>query len=442
MRWWRSVFRCSCVVVAVVGSLAGCNDAVILSIASERPVPAAVDAMCVGIADASARGGQFGKLYALGDVQLPQTLRVDPGSADAALAWVRADRGGVATLVESARIDFGGDVAINLPRCQVGGGGAITVSDARGPANARLAASYGQGGARVVALAKDTMAVLDADGAVALEMAGMPLAIVAADLDGDCDDDVIVATDAAAPIVWKREGASFVVGEAVGTTPVAAVATADVDHDGDADVVLGSGGSLQLWLNNGAAQFTPAPGALSGAGRVSAVSTLAMGDVNGDGHADLVVGQAGPPLVAWLGTGGTFDPNDAVVPAIALDVERLTFADANGDYTPDLAVAVRNAPMHLLIERNGRLEEQTFPKLMTTAPIAHAIAIGGWDASCEPDLVIASDAGAPTFSGSETVFQPGDPAPPSTDVVMTDIDGDGDLDAVVATPDGVRWLAR
>jgi len=30
----------------------------------------------------------------------------------------------------------------------------------------------------------------------------------------------------------------------------------------------------------------------------------------------------------------------------------------------------------------------------------------------------------------------------ANDVVMIDLDEDGDLDAVIATPEGVRWLAR
>lgn len=80
---------------------------------------------------------------------------------------------------------------------------------------------------RGVAAANGAAAALGVTGGalVALdapELVGMPVAIVAANLDGDCDDDVIVATDAAPPQVWKREGATFVVGEAVGTMPAAA----------------------------------------------------------------------------------------------------------------------------------------------------------------------------------------------------------------------------
>ena len=89
-------------------ALAACTDAVTLEIAGDRPVPTAIDALCVGIADTDTSGGQFGSPYRLeGDLDhLPQTLRVEPGSASDAWAWVRGDRGGVPVARAAARVDF------------------------------------------------------------------------------------------------------------------------------------------------------------------------------------------------------------------------------------------------------------------------------------------------------------------------------------------------
>lgn len=434
-----------------LASLAACTDAITLEVASERPVPSAVDAICIGVADTSTSGGHFGRRYALEGAlaTLPQTLRVEAGSADSALAWVRADRGGVPTLLETAGIDFADDVTLTLPRCQVGRGGAIAAMGAPvGPPGALLAASYGQGGALVVAVAAGSASVLAAKkGSLAASDGpalppGTPRALIAADLDGDCDDDLVIATDGAAPIVWLRDGATFTPGAQVGDATMSALAAADVDHDGDTDLVLGGGGALELWINGGAATFTHAPQALSSAGRASAISALALGDLDGDGNADLVVGQAGPPLAAWLGVGGRFEPADGVLPAVPLDVERFTLADADGDYDPDLAIAIRDMPMRLLVDREGRLEDQSFVRIPAPIPIAHAIAFGGWDAGCEPDVVIAADAGAATLSGTPDKFTAAAAAPAATDVVMIDLDGNGTLDAILATPDGVQWLAH
>jgi hypothetical protein len=441
--------------ILVASALAGCNDAVLVEVQSDRPVPQAIDNICLGVADASPAGGHFGHAYRLEGAlaSLPQSLRVEPGGATSAFAWVRGDRGGVPAVRAAAATDFGRDVTLALPKCVVGPAAPPAVyGDPVGPANARLAASAGEGGTLVVAVGGGATAIVDARGGnlVANAAPGSPagnvVAIVAADLDGDCDDDLVIATDGAPPTVWLRELDGFVVGGTIGTGVVDAIATADVDRDGDIDVVTGAGGTLALWRNDGGATFTRDPAALAGGGHVNAISALALGDVDGDGNPDLIVGQHNAPLAAWLGEpGGTgsFLFSTGAVPPVALDVESLAFADADGDFDPDLAVAVRDAPMRLYIDRDGLLEDQSFIRLPQPAPIAHAVALGGWDDGCEPDAVIAADAGADTLRG-----QPGGTyatdaaAPPATAVIMADIDDDGDLDALLATAQGVTWLAR
>ena len=439
--------------MALFGILAGCNGAITLELTTDRPIPQGIDSVCVGVADGSPGGGHFGRFYRLEGklATMPQTLRIEPGAADFAYSWVRGDRGGVPAALGLARIDFHDSVMIALDRCVLGPAGPPhEVGAAVGPANARLVASEGQGGTVVVAIAPGATALVDMDrGRLVTRPApdlppGNPVAIVAADLDGDCDDDVIVATDGAPPEIWIRDRDRFVDAGPIGTAPVAALATGDVNADGFADVITGGGATLALWVNDGTGKLTP--GTLDAMGLVSAISALALGDVDGDGIPDLVVGQAGAPLEGWVGTGGgAFTPASALVPPVTLDVERLALVDADGDLDPDLAVAVRGGPMKLYIDRDGLLEDQTFVRVPAPgAPVVHAIAIGGWDDQCGPDAVLASDAGAPTWRGQPdgTFAAETTTAPIATDVVMVDIDDDGDLDAVLATAQGVQWLAR
>jgi hypothetical protein len=100
--------------------------------------------------------------------------------------------------------------------------------------------------------------------------------------------------------------------------------------------------------------------------------------------------------------------------------------------------------MRLYIDRDGLLEDQSFVRLPQPPPAIHAIAIGNWDDGCEPDAVVASDAGNATWRGQPTgVFaEEQATAPAATGVVMIDLDGDGILDAVFATAGGAQWLAR
>lgn len=431
-----------------------CTDAVTLEIAGDRPVPTAIDALCVGVADQDLGGGQFGAPYQLaGDLaSLPQTLRVEAGSAASAWAWVRGDRGGVPVARAAARIDFGDDLTLSLDRCVRGPGGApALVGDPAGPADARLAASQGQGGTLVVAATATGAVVLDArSGRLVATDAPAPggaiVDVVAADLDRDCDDDIVIVVDGAPAKLWRRDRASFVDAGTLGTFAVAAVDAADVDHDGDLDLVAGGGGTLALFLNDGAAGFTQGDTQLASSGRATDIRAVALGDLDGDGSTDLVVGQRSQPLVAWLGEPdgtGTFRPSDAVVPPVPLDVASLALVDADGDFDPDLAVALRAGPLRLYIDRDGRLEDQSFVRLPQPAPTASAIAFGGWDDGCEPDAILASASASAFVSGTPTgELVPDADAPPASDALYADIDDDGDLDALLATPEGVVWLAR
>ena len=434
----------------LVLAAAGCSDAVTLAIASDRPVPEAIDAICVGVADRTPSGVAFGEHYRLeGKLgSLPQTLRIEAGDADTAWAWVRADRGGVPVARKGAPVNFGPDVTLSLDRCEVGPGSAPASAGTAGPADARLVVSNGNGGQLVVALG-DTAVVLDVvDGVLTAaptpEVPGTISDVIAVDLDGDCDDDLVIATPDGPPITWLRSGLVFTAGPAIGTESAAAIAAADLDRDGDIDLVTGAGATLRLWRNDGSGAFNEDPAALLTEGRVQSVRALALGDLDHDGNPDLVVGQAGDPMRTWIGDvggSGSLFPSEAISP-IPLDVLRMQLADIDGDFAPDLAVAVAGAPLELFVDRVGLLERRTVPFFGDAPPVARAIAIGGWDPGCEPDVVIAGDASESRRGVPGGGLEVDGAGPAGTDVVMVDLDDDGDLDAVIATPEGAQWLVR
>ncbi len=77
----------------------------------------------------------------------------------------------------------------------------------------------------------------------------------------------------------------------------------DADGDGDNDIVIGrQDGRLSLWLNNGKGKFTPS-NALSGID-VGQNSAPAIADVDGDGKADLIIGEYSGLFNFYQGDGG------------------------------------------------------------------------------------------------------------------------------------------
>lgn len=188
------------------------------------------------------------------------------------------------------------------------------------------------------------------------------------DLDDDGHLDLFVPVDRdtdGAVAFWgigdgsfERDGVAFAAVEGANT---AGVSAADVDADGDLDVVLaGWGRPQQLFLNQGGRTFVAAPDRFPD-GPSYRSQSVTWGDADGDGDLDLFVGSYGPrtvidvrepepdcsdhlpdPAELWLndGTGHFVDASDQL-PAVVHD--SYTFAsgwyDTDGDGRLELFIA-------------------------------------------------------------------------------------------------------
>jgi hypothetical protein len=179
-------------------------------------------------------------------------------------------------------------------------------------------------------------------------------AVAVADLNGDGHPDLIVANGCLSSSNCYQSGVSVLLGNGDGTfqAPVmyesggayaTSIAVADLNGDGHPDVVVAndcgddcSVGAVGVLLGNGDGTFQPA--VIYSTGGLSP-SSVVIGDLNDDGHPDLVVANWESHLAGvLLGNGnGTFQP--AVTYDAGFDPDSVVIGDVNRDGHPDLVMS-------------------------------------------------------------------------------------------------------
>ncbi|MEO1279760.1 MAG: FG-GAP-like repeat-containing protein, partial [Planctomycetota bacterium] len=220
------------------------------------------------------------------------------GDTDLAVAVDGIGEGVVGVLLNNGNATFAPEVSYSVGQLPE----AIALADLDGDGDNDLA---------VVNLIDDTVTVLVNGGdatfptSTLLNVGDQPNAVALGDLDGDGDHDLVVAnfSDDDVSVLLNNGDATFAPGVryTVGRLPVA-VAIGDLDGDGDHDLVvaktasLGGANDISVLLNNGDA--TLASDVRYAAGE--SPSSIALGDLNGDGNHDLAVTNAGSDELSLL----------------------------------------------------------------------------------------------------------------------------------------------
>jgi len=245
------------------------------------------------------------------------------------------------------------------------------------------------------------------------------------------------------------------------------VATGDLNGDGKLDLVVanlcqsnncnhGNNGTIRVLLGNGDGTFQAGHEyATGGFGSAS----VAIGDFNGDGKADVVVAnqcstsdcKSGGSLSVLLGNGkGTLRAaqNYSSGAYTALSV---AIADFNKDGNLDLAVAnqcqdtsCQNGAVSVLLG-NGNGTFQPAQSFASAGYYTDSVAVGDFNGDGNPDLALASQCqdstcqngavsvllgnGDGTFQAAQTYNSAGAQA---DSVVIADVNGDGKTDLVVS----------
>lgn len=288
-------------------------------------------------------------------------------------------------------------------------------------------------------------------------------AIVAGDFDGDSGSDVagfaVLPGQVGVILLFKNMGDGTLtpaVEQLSGTTRPIAIASADINGDGNLDLALSheSGGSgdgfAGFFLNNGQGAFT-----ITGQGEVALgfePDSITFADVDGNGIPDLVSanngsggGQGDVSLVRGLG-GGAFVPEQRL--SSGPNPIGILAAELNSDQLEDLLVLCGNNEAIQSRLNVGPPRYFRDPVRVDLAINAQDLVVGNFNADAAPDvavldpfadrLISLSNAGNGTFEIASDVLI----SDSSGDPVVGDLNGDGfdDLAAFSALADTLSIL--
>ncbi|MGE3172595.1 MAG: FG-GAP repeat domain-containing protein [Planctomycetota bacterium] len=269
--------------------------------------------------------------------------------------------------------------------------------------------------------------------------AGTPL--VAADFDGDGAPDLVTAAG-----VMRNDGGSFAstAPQFASPTSIAAAAAPDLDGDGDRDLVVilrqygVPGASVQVHQNT-AGTLTLVPSGL-GALVGSEVTSVANGDVDGDGDQDLVFGRApqlfsGVSRAVWVANDGAGVFSLRPMPLSLWAVQSLHLADFEGDGDLDVLTDGPNHPVLYENDGAGVFSARELSNLAGARLLVDDVDLDGdldlWDLDfwVQPagPAVLRND-GANGFAPAPGLLDARQPNDRIVDAVFIDLDGDGDRD--------------
>ncbi len=227
----------------------------------------------------------------------------------------------------------------------------------------------------------------------------------AADLDGDGDLDIVLANEFQANVILINDGNGNFTNGTIGKLPQPIhdsedVVVADFDQDGQLDLVfcseddVGLGGTNvhEFYLGNGGGGFSAAAFQLPD----SEANAVLTADLSGDDLPDLLFGNDGPTSVLINASDGVFTIENDRVAALNRTTQDLALADVDGDGDLDLFEGNENGNVLQINDGNGQFSDETSERLPAGLNIeTRKVSFGDIDGDNDLDIFLSNVAFIP-----------------------------------------------
>jgi len=256
--------------------------------------------------------------------------------------------------------------------------------------------------------------------------------VSAADIDGDGDMDVLAGHN---NIAWyENDGSESFTTHTISTSAASSVYAVDLDGDGDMDVVGSSAGSVGWYENDGSGNF--ATHTICNHYWHRGFRSVYALDVDRDGYMDVVAASSSPNnKIMWYENDGSQYFNHHIIADSVNGARSVSAADIDGDGYMDVLSGHNNIAWY---EYDGSESFNT-----------HTVATSGVSSVCAVDVdgdgdmdVVGSSTGSVGWyenDGSENFTTNTVSTSGSSSVYAVDLDGDGDMDVLGSSAGSVSW---